>query len=283
MPEALVTVALPYAREGMDYLIRATDSLMGQDFKGWHGFVMDDSIEGNEEIASIMSRYGDERITYRRNNGPHGIGNAWNACIDATDTELFCILHTDDELEPDYLSTMVRLSGSQMGANLYFCGATVIDKDGKLCFSLPDRVKELIEPGDEPVIIHGPEGIRRLIVGNYIMCPTIMYRRSAIGSRRFSPDYRFVLDFRFTLGVLFDGGTIVGTHRRAYRYRRHEAQATAQLSRAGGRFQEELDLFREVEDIASKLGWDRLARAARSRPIYRTNAALSRKWQYVWS
>jgi glycosyltransferase involved in cell wall biosynthesis len=270
-------VALPYYREGIDYLCRAVNSLRAQDFTDWRAVIVDDSPDGFPEIAEIMGYSGDKRISYGRNAGPHGIGPAWNSCLDLADTELVCLLHTDDEYETDYLSSMVTLARAFPDASAYFSGATVIDWRSHATFSLPDRVKEFITPRGEPVILRGPSAISSLMIGNYIMCPTIVYRRSKIAGRRFSTTHRFVLDFRFTLGVLMDGGTIVGTHRKSYRYRRHAEQATAKMTSVGDRFNEELELFREFASMGKP--W---SNAAKTRPTFRLSAALSRKWDYVF-
>lgn len=278
-----MTVAVPFAGESLDYVRLALRSLISQDFQAWTAFLLDDSQHGTPEVETLVADFRDARLTYRRNEGEHGIGNAWNACIAAAETDFLTLLHMDDELEPHYISTMIRLAKEAPVAALYFCGATVIDRHGRPCFSLPDRVKDFIEPKCEPIIVRGPQGIRRLILGNYVMCPTLMYRRAEIGEHRFSPNHRFVLDMRFTLGVLCAGGTIVGTHSKAYRYRRHSAQATALLSKTGARFQEELDFFREVEKIAAQRGWSGVQRMAQARPIFRINAALSGKPNFVFS
>jgi glycosyltransferase involved in cell wall biosynthesis len=269
----MVTVVLPYYREGISYFTRAVESLTCQTFQGWRGIVLDDSPDGEPKLAPIAAS--SDRIRYLRNDGAHGIGSAWNACLDAADTDLVCILHTDDEYEPDYLSQMIGLAERFPSASIYFCGATIIDHKGHRAFSLPDFVKRLIQPHTEPIIVKGEAGITRLMIGNFIMCPTLMYRRSETPSRRFSTSHRFVLDFRFTLGALFDGRVIIGTGSRLYRYRRHAGQATMLLSKDGVRFDEELALFREVRRRALERGWNRAARAAQIRLTYRLNAALS--------
>jgi len=267
----------------MQYLCSAWESLRSQDFLGWNALVLDDTPGGSPNLAELVGGWNDSRIAYRRNDGRHGIGAAWNACMEAIDGELFSLLHADDELEPDYLSTMVNLARDHSSAALYFCGATVVDAAGRPCFSLPDRTKDLIRAKGEPIVLSGAASIERLIIGNFIMCPTVMYRRSVVRGRRFSERHRFVLDLRFNLGVLFDGGLIVGTNRKAYRYRRHWAQATAQLATTGDRFAEELELFREIGKAASEQGWRRVAIAARTRPVFRIHAALSRRWKYAFA
>jgi glycosyltransferase involved in cell wall biosynthesis len=274
MREAIVTVAIPYYREGIEYFSCAVKSLMNQTFEGWRGIVIDDSPDGEPKLESVIARSG-KRIGCARNEEPHGIGNAWNTCLEAAETELVCILHSDDEYEPAYLSRMTELAIRFPEASMYFCGATIIDDLGHDTFSLPDFVKELIRPPTDPIIVEGEAGISRLMVGNYIMCPTLMYRRSRTGGRRFSRTHRFVLDLRFTVGALFDDEKIVGTSTRLYRYRRHPQQATKVLSTDGLRFEEELALFRDVQKLSCDRDWCRAARAAKLRPTYRLNAALS--------
>lgn len=278
-----ISVAIPFAGGPIEYFHSACNSLRNQDVLGWNAVVVDDTPAGSVDVASAINRWKDPRITYRRNRGLHGIGNAWNACMEEGDGELVCLLHADDELETNYLSTMVQLAQSHPEASLYFCGATIIGADGDECFSLVDRVKDFIRAKDEPIVLRGQSAVVRLVVGNFIMCPTVMYRRSRITGLQFSDQHRFVLDLRFNLAVLFGGGSIVGTQRKLYRYRRHEAQATAVLSSTGQRFAEELQLFREIGDSASARGWQRVAIAARARPLFRIHAALARKWNYVFA
>src|SRR5579871_3858713 len=109
MAEPRVTVAVPFAGGSLDFLRRALESLSAQDFGVWAAVVLDDTQGGSEAAASLVGAWGDSRLRYLRNKGDHGIGNAWNACIEAVQSELFCLLHADDELEPAYLSTMVEL------------------------------------------------------------------------------------------------------------------------------------------------------------------------------
>lgn len=266
-----VTVAIPFARERIDFVRCALDSLLAQDHTNWRGIVLDDSPEGSAELASLVASYADLRLRYTRYDGPHGIGQAWNACLEAVETDLFSLLHTDDELEPWYISRMIRLAEQYPSAAMYFCRANIIDDQGSSCFSLADKIKDAITPNTEPVILTGADAIRSLAVGDFIICPTILYRNSQLGDRRFSTKHNFVLDLRFILEVLLDGATIVGTHDEAYRYRRHAAQWTSRVSASGHRFMEEIDVLREVEEIAEKRNWPRVRRAARLRSTLRLN------------
>lgn len=268
-----LTVALPYATAPLRFVRAALKSLVQQEFTGWKGVVVDDSPGGNFEVKALVSEFRDSRLRYVRNAGPHGIGHAWNACADQVNAELFCLLHDDDELDPVYLTTMLRLAEAHPDASVYFCGATIIDDTGASCFSLPDFVKRIIAPRAEPIILQGSGGIGRLAVGDFIMCPTMTYRTAKIATRRFSTEHSFVLDYRFVLEILAGGGSIVGTHRRAYRYRRHGGQWTRSVSISGHRFREEIELLRELEVLAAQRNWPTVRRLAKLRPLVRLNVA----------
>lgn len=265
-----ITVALPYYNAPIEYVEVAIRSLLAQTISSWVGFVLDDSPDGSPAVEGLVRRFADKRLRYVRNEGPHGIGHAWNACRRVTQTELTTLLHTDDAFEPNYIQTIVELSEAFPEASIYFCGASIVDAHGRPCFSLPDRIKDYIRPKSEPIVLSGVHGCQAITVGDFIPCPTMTYRNS---QRRFSGVYQFVLDWRFVLEELFAGNTIVGTHRKAYRYRRHNGQATSALSRSGKRFVEESEILDWIELEARARGWRSVASAAKRRMIFRLNVS----------
>jgi hypothetical protein len=111
-------------------------------------------------------------------------------------------------------------------------------------------------------------------VGNTIFCPTLCFRRDAVGARRFDARWRFVLDLAFLTDLLLDGAEIVGVPDVAYRYRRHRESQTAQLSATSARHDEEVAFHRDVAGRAAVAGWARSARAARLMPSVRLHAGL---------
>jgi hypothetical protein len=105
------------------------------------------------------------------------------------------------------------------------------------------------------------------MAGNFIMCPTLCLRKSAIGSRRFSDRWQQVQDLEFTSRLLMEGEDLVGSRRVGYAYRRYPGSATALQSESLLRFEEEFALFEGVACKASELGWERAARVARRASI----------------
>jgi len=182
------------------------------------------------------------------------------------------ILHADDELLPEYASHMIRLAESQPTAGTFFCSAETIDAKGKRVFSAADRYKLLIRPSpasDGIIYLRGCTGIRSLIRGNYIFCPTLCYRRRVIKDRRFTSDYEIVVDQEFTMRLLLEDITICGTPEVLFRYRRHGSNTITQGISSSLLFVEGRKLSFQVAREYEARGWRSLARYARRMPSFR--------------
>ena len=237
-----LTFAIPYAGGSREQLRAAIDSVRQQATVQWALTIVDDSPQVSD-IEALVASYADPRIAYHRNPGPHGIGSGWNACLRETRSEFLTILHADDELDAAYAIDMLALADAHATGAMYYCNAAIIDDAGKPQFSFRDRVKRLISPRAAETVIQGDRAIALLCIGNFILAPTIMYRRSALAGRTFSTELRFMLDLDFMIETLFAGGAIVGTARRLFRYRRHAAQQTAVLGRDTARMDEEIAFY----------------------------------------
>jgi glycosyltransferase involved in cell wall biosynthesis len=264
----LLTFTVPVSKEKPEQLHAALKSILRQDIGTWAAIVVDDA-PGDSPYQAIVQSFDEPRFSYVRNHGEHGIGAAWNACVDVAPTELYAIFHADDELMPTYARTMLDLAARYPDGTAYFCGATIIDADGARMFSLADWVKQFIEPRGREMRIAGEDGLTRLLVGNFIMCPTTMYRRSRIGTRRFSRTLRFVLDIEHTTELLLDGAVLYGTRDVCYRYRRHIGGFTMQYAKTGYRFEEEIAFQKNVAARADAARMRRAARAGRAMPLVR--------------
>jgi glycosyltransferase involved in cell wall biosynthesis len=267
-----ITYAIPFY-SGVTYLARALRSILSQDDQHWLAYVCDDGAELG--IEEIVKRFGDGRIRYSRNPSNLGMGRNFNRCIDLAETDLVTILHNDDELKPCYGAKILDAAKRYPSAVALFCRTDVIDENSDPRFSIPDIVKDvLISPsrsGD--VIVAGEPGIRALLHGNFINAPTLCFRKSVLGPRRFAPAYKFVLDCELTSQLVFDGDTIVGIPDRCYRYRRHEEAATSKYTKTQLRFREESDYYDRMYARCEILGWQECAKLARDKRIVKLNVA----------
>jgi glycosyltransferase involved in cell wall biosynthesis len=271
-----VTFGIPFY-SGVDFLRKALESLLAQRDSAWRAFVSDDSPDAATatEVAALMRALGDARIGYHRNPQPLGISGNWNRCLDLAQTDLVTVLHADDELLPDYCGNMRLAAERHPDAVAFYCQADIVGPDSRPVFSLPDLVKNVINPSTrKEVVLAGEPGFRALLWGNFIICPSLCFRKSRLGARRFS-DRRFVLDWDMTTQLVLDGETLIGLPDRSFRYRRHTGSATSELTRNQKRFLEESDYYDRMLPIARARGWDRCERLCRKRTILRLNVTLN--------
>jgi len=269
---AELTIAIPFFADS-DYLRTAIESVLAQDRDSWCLRVVDDGAP-EEGAADVVRGFDDPRIVYLRNDPHLGMVKNWNRCLDLAETDLVTLLHGDDRLLPGYVSTLVDLARGHPEAAALFCAAEVIDGGGRPVFSLADRVKRFFVPaGAGPIVLRGSAALRALMAGNFIICPTLCFRRSVLRDRRFSDRWKQVQDLELTARLLMDGETLIGSRSVAYAYRRHRASTTERQSESLLRFEEEFDLFDLVAARAEQLGWQPAARVARAKLIVRLHLA----------
>ena len=257
-----LTIAIPFYT-GQEYLRRAIESVLRQSSSAWQLIVVDDvgPETGTQERAAQVN---DSRIRYLRNHRNLGMALNWNRCLDLAETDLVNLLHNDDELLPNYVETMLRAARDHPDASAFFCRARVIDAEGRDCFSFVDYVKRFLEPkGTGPIVLRGKSAVEALMHGDFIMCPTVCYRKSRLLDERFCADWRQVLDLDFFVRILVSGGKMIGIPDGAYAYRRHTANATSANTASLLRFEEEARIHEQVASICLQRGWYRAEGVAR--------------------
>lgn len=256
----MITFAIPYY-SGADYLVRALESVLAQQGIEWKAVVCND---GNTDVADLVRDLGKGRVRYLVNDKNLGMAGNWNRCLDAAETDLVTLLHGDDELTPSYGARMVAALREHPRAAAAYCRYDVIGPASEPVRSMTDVIKDLIDPARRrDTVLAGEPGMCALIRANIIAAPTLCYRKSVLGARRFLPGHKFVLDWEVTTQILLDGDEIAGVHDKLFRYRRHPEQATEQLTHAGLRFREEIAFYQRAAERLAAHGWDRAARIAR--------------------
>jgi glycosyltransferase involved in cell wall biosynthesis len=267
MPESpSLTLAIPFYRN-LAYLEATLASVLAQDRGDWQAVVVDDASP-EPGAAELVASLGDERIRSVRNDVNLGLAGAFNRCLDVAETDLVTILHADDLLLPCYVDVMAHAHDAYPEAMATHCRARVIGAHGRTVVSVADRVKRVLEPRSSGLApLQGEDGLRRVMRGNFIMCPTVCYRRSRLGALRFDARWRQVLDLDLYARMFLAGGVVVGVPDTCYAYRRHPEQQTAELTGSAARFAEELALFDEIADTITAAGWDRAAATARHKRV----------------
>ncbi len=265
-------IAIPF-HSGLAYLEQALASVLAQSDPEWSLLVLDDS--GAESGArALVEGLGDARVRFRANPSNLGMVACWNRCLELAEGELVTLLHADDRLLPDYVAGMRRLARENPRAVALFCPALTIDAKGARRFSLQDDVKRLLVPrAGVDVRLFGEPGLRALMRGNFVVCPSLCWRPAVLAQRRFETRWRQVQDLELLARLLLAGETVVGGRVPAYAYRRHAGNATARQTESLLRFEEEFELFERIAAQARALGWRRAERTSRRKLILRLHLA----------
>ena len=269
---AAITFAIPFHR-GLAYLRETIESVRAQRVSAWRCIVLDDRGEPGG-VAELVASFGDARITYHDNQTTLGIVGNWNRGLDLATTELVTLLHADDRLLPDYCDVIFALADAHPRAVALCCDAEIVDAQGRPRFSLADAVKRRLVPRGEPWQIEGESGLRVLARGDFVMCPTLAWRRERLGARRFEAGLKQAQDLEMLSRLLLDGETIAGTRRRAYAYRRHAESATAVQTEDLSRFEEEVAVMDRIATHARERGFLDAARVAERKAIVRLHLAV---------
>src|SRR5262245_3285015 len=262
---APLTVAIPVYK-GHAYLRLAIESVLRQTSPHWRVVVCDDGPEpGTRELVESVR---DPRVRYLRNERNLGMAGNWNRCLEVAETDLVNLLHNDDELLPNYVEVMRKAGQEYPDAAAFFCRAKVINAAGRPSFSFVDSIKRFLQPTAKgPLVLAGKSAVEALMHGDFIMCPTVCYRRSRLPAERFRPDWKMVLDLDFFTRILLEGGTMVGLPAVAYAYRRHAENATTAYTESLLRFEEESRLHDRVAEVSRDRGWPEVARVASRKRI----------------
>lgn len=261
-----LTIAIPFY-SNVKYLRLAVESVLAQSSQDWL-LVISDDCGPNPEAKECIDRYNDPRISYSRAEKNLGLAGNWNRCMDLATTDWVAVFHADDELENGYVENMLKATNNSSAPTAIYCQSRVIDSSSRLVFSFPDYVKSWISPRrDQPVLLSGDSALAQILKGNFIFCPTLCYRKSALQGLRFDSRWRMVLDLNFIKEIFVNGGKILGLPYVGYRYRRHSNNQTSLLTAELTRFEEEIKIYNDIADQCERISWHQSVKVARAKTM----------------
>jgi glycosyltransferase involved in cell wall biosynthesis len=277
-------------KANINFLRETVNSIVGQTVTGWKATVFNDS-PNSAEVDALVSALNDQRFSVVNNSSPLGIGGNWNAALAAAEAEFATLVHADDVLAPTYGAAVLDLHQRYPDSYGVFTGVRIIDHDGnRKRFSAPDLAKKVLHPFlSEPCIVTGDDGLRSLLRGDFIFCPTVTYRINRLQQPVFDERLRMSLDLHSFAEAILRGERLVGTKAAHYYYRRHAASTTSSLNADSSRFTEELATYRHIADAAARVAFTRSARTGRRATIVKGHllyssmaAALRGKFSNSW-
>lgn len=247
--------------------IEALESVRAQTSDRWRVMVLDDA-HPTSEVRDWITRSGDERIGYLRNETNLGAGGNFRKALSVATAEHVAFLGCDDRLLPRYVERVSELM-DEPGVVAVQPGVSVIDAAGVACSPRADRLKRRLRP---PSGLQGGERLATsLLNGNWTYFPSITWRLDrlrAIGFRQ----YDVVQDLALLLDLLLVDGVVRLDDEVVFEYRRHGAALSSRSARTGVRFAEERHLLSAIAEELADRGWSSAARAARLRWTSRAHA-----------
>jgi glycosyltransferase involved in cell wall biosynthesis len=261
-----LTIAIPFYR-GIDFLKSAVESVLAQDSNHWRLVICDDR-GSNEPVRELIASYNDPRIQYHLNESNLGMVQNWNKCLSMSGSHV-TLLHGDDLLETNYVSTIHSAMRDHPKAAVWCCRTRIIGSQGESLFSFPDFWKRVIGPSTKALyyVLEGEEALAKILGGNFVFCPTLCYNREVLGGALFDSRWRQVQDLDLIYRVFLTGHSIVLSNTIAYAYRRHGENATSLHNASLLRFEEESKIYDETIEKCENLGWKKAAQVARSKRI----------------
>lgn len=110
----------------------ALGSILGQTYTDFNVIVSDDS--SLEDLKSVVDKFNDPRVTYRRNDkniGAEHLVDHWNLLLGMTDSEYIIMASDDDVYDPGYLEEMDGLVSLYPYIDVFRPKLRLIDNEGK--------------------------------------------------------------------------------------------------------------------------------------------------------
>ncbi len=238
-----LTVFIPcYNSEA--YLDSCIKSVLVQSYDNYKIVIVDD--HSTDRSVAIAEQYLSDRVSLIVNRTNLGITANWNRCIELCDTPYFSILHSDDMYMKGYLENMMQIMEKYQDIAYAHCSVKIINEKSKTKFEFLHLLKRIFSRNirgiSEPYDL-----LKVLLKGNFIYCPTAVYRTSAVRDiGLFDESYSHVEDLEYWFRFILKDYKSFYLDKPLYFYRRHKSNLTAIHSKDLTRYRERYDLLNKI-------------------------------------
>ena len=128
--QPLVTIGMPTYNRADGYLPIALASALQQDYPNLEIIVSDNaSTDGTQELIKSKA---DPRIRYFRHEESIGGTNNFNFCVEQANGDYFLLLHDDDQIDPNFVSSCVSALNGSLDVGVVRTGIRIIDGEGNV-------------------------------------------------------------------------------------------------------------------------------------------------------
>lgn len=278
MPEnELLGIVIPFYRD-TQYLSELITSLDEQSDNNFEVLIIDDSGKGLLNTETFRRKL-DNRFTLWTNESNKGPIVSWNSGIEELFARrrysLIAIVHEDDLLHRNYVKNSLSYFARFPEVDVFHTKVKLIGSKGRRSLSIQDAIKN-IGTGSQckkPMMAHSDNGLAKILRRNYVFCPSMIFNTKKFDRIKFDDRWKMVADLDFISNSLIEGRSFLQMPDKNYFYRRHENNLTAELTRTTKRFEEELELYKELDMLCSESGFLKSAKVAKKARIIKLHIA----------
>jgi glycosyltransferase involved in cell wall biosynthesis len=143
------------------FIGQAIESILNQQCQDLDVVVVDDASTDN--TCEIVSCYcSDSRVQYVRNEENLGMARNWNRCLELAKGPLVMLFHSDDMLDPDYLTQVSQIFERYPQVGLVYSPVRHVDANNQVTEQAAVRPARYYQAGDEALTALLTTGIHPL-------------------------------------------------------------------------------------------------------------------------
>ncbi|MBC2709799.1 MAG: glycosyltransferase family 2 protein [Desulfosarcina sp.] len=134
----LVTIGIPTYNRAHSMLTHAISSACNQDYPNIEIIISDNC--SNDNTNDVVNNFNDERIVYIRQKENIGANNNFNECLRSAKGDYFLLLHDDDLIDADFISTCMQTAKYSKDFGFIRTGTRIIGKNDEHIQNEPNLV-----------------------------------------------------------------------------------------------------------------------------------------------
>lgn len=204
-------------------LAKTLISIKNQSFKDYQ-IVFVDNLSNDSSVEIFKNINFDCNYEIIINDTRLSPSQNFNKCISLVKSDYFCLMHSDDEYEHNYLEVMLESMRDNHEIDMSFCNSNIIDIYSRNIFSLKNFIKKYLFLPKNPLIF-GFSGLLWNAYFDKVICPTMFFKKSVIVKYGlFSTDFEGVFDWEYIFRILKNNGKIYHVNQNLFNYRVHNNQ-----------------------------------------------------------
>jgi len=133
----LITIGIPTYNRADSFLKQAIQSAVNQTYSNIEIIVSDNCSTDHTE--ALVKSFNDSRIRYFKQSRNIGMLNNSNFCVDEAKGAYFIQLHSDDLLDPDFVSVCMKAVNYDTNVGIVITGTRIIDEEGTVIHEEPNK------------------------------------------------------------------------------------------------------------------------------------------------